>query len=74
MQQAADNAHQQLRQLDDPTEQAQQRQVWFEAAAAVQEAVTRYARTKNFNRYEVEKQLRHQVRHPETPPGQLLQP
>ncbi|MER5399813.1 hypothetical protein [Streptomyces sp. NPDC002599] len=71
LQQAADDAHQQLRQLDDPAEQAQQRQVWFEAAAAVQDAVTQYARTKNFNRYEVEKQLRHQVRHPETPPGEL---
>ncbi|MEU3792560.1 hypothetical protein AB0F07_22610 [Streptomyces fructofermentans] len=39
-------------------ERRQQRLVWFEAAAAVQAAVTQYARTKRFNRFEVEQELR----------------
>ncbi|MFF4361070.1 hypothetical protein [Streptomyces sp. NPDC001604] len=64
LQQAADDAHLQLQQLDDHEERDQQRRVWFEAAEAVQAAVTRYARSRGLNRYELEKQLRQAVRHP----------
>lgn len=69
LQQAADDAHRLLRQLEDPAERAGQHRVWLEAAVTVQDAVTRYAGSKNLNRYEVERQLRHHVRHPESRPG-----
>ncbi|RZB13474.1 hypothetical protein StrepF001_43965 [Streptomyces sp. F001] len=69
LQQAADDAHLQLQRLDDRGERDRQRRVWFEAAGAVQAAVTRYAGAKGLNRYEVEKRLRQVVRHPETQPG-----
>jgi hypothetical protein len=65
LQQAADDAQLRLRLLDDTEERDRQRRVWFEAAAAAQAAVTQYARTRRFNRYEVEKLLRQAVRHPE---------
>jgi hypothetical protein len=64
LQRAADEAQLRLRLLDDPEERDRQRRVWFEAAAAVQAAVTQYARAKRFNRYEVEKRLRRTVRRP----------
>ncbi|MFI0242964.1 hypothetical protein [Streptomyces sp. NPDC016845] len=62
LQQAADNAHLQLQQLHDHHDRQVQRQVWWDAAATVQEAVTLYARTKRLNRYEVEARLRQFVR------------
>jgi hypothetical protein len=65
LQQAADDAQLRLRLLDDTEERDRQRRMWFEAAAAAQAAVTQYARTRRFNRYEVEKLLRQAVRHPE---------
>ncbi|MER6736558.1 hypothetical protein [Streptomyces puniciscabiei] len=67
LQQAADEAHAQLQQLDDHEERSHQRDTWREASAAVQAAVTRYARAKRLNRYEVEKLLRQTVRHQTTP-------
>lgn len=67
LQQAADEAHAQLQQLDDHEERSHQRDTWREASAAVQAAVTQYARAKRLNRYEVEKLLRQTVRHPTTP-------
>ncbi|MFC8838015.1 hypothetical protein ACFT8V_33280 [Streptomyces griseoincarnatus] len=63
LQQAADAAHHKLQQLDDHHERDMQRQVWLQAAEVVQAAVTRYARTKRLNRYEVEARLRQLVRH-----------
>ncbi|WP_240811019.1 hypothetical protein [Streptomyces tendae] len=63
LQQAADAAHHKLQQLDDHHERDLQRQVWRQAAEVVQAAVTRYARTKCLNRYEVEARLRQLVRH-----------
>jgi hypothetical protein len=72
LQQTADDAHAQLQRLNDHEERDHQRRVWREAAAAVQAAVTQYARAKRLNRYEVEKLLRHTVRHPRTPPGTTL--
>lgn len=72
LQQAADEAHLHLQRLDDHEERDRQRRVWLEAAEAVQAAVTRYARSKDLNRYEVEKRLREAVRHPETQPDTLL--
>ncbi|MEU4655023.1 hypothetical protein AB0G32_13985 [Streptomyces sp. NPDC023723] len=63
LQQAADEAHLQLQQLHDHHDRDLQRQVWRNAAAAVQTAVTRYARTKRLNRHEVEARLRQLVRH-----------
>jgi hypothetical protein len=41
-----------------------QRQVWREAGAAAQAAVTHYARIKRLNRYEVEARLRQVVGRP----------
>lgn len=64
LQQAADDAHLRLQQLHDHHERDLQRQVWRDAAEAVQAAVTHYARTKRLNRYEVEARLRRLVRHP----------
>ncbi len=63
LQQAADQAHLQLQQLHDHHDREAQRQVWREAAATAQRAVTHYARTKRLNRYEVEARLRQFVRH-----------
>jgi hypothetical protein len=63
LQQAADEAHHQLEQLQDHHERDLQRQAWRDAAEAAQAAVTQYARTKRLNRYEVEKRLRQIVRH-----------
>ncbi|MFF6866786.1 hypothetical protein [Streptomyces ardesiacus] len=63
LQQAADTAHRRLQQLDDHCERDIQRRAWRLAAEAVQAAVTRYARTKRLNRYEVEARLRQLVRH-----------
>ncbi|MFF5663185.1 hypothetical protein ACFY7F_10175 [Streptomyces griseofuscus] len=62
LQQAADNEHRKLQQLNGEEERTQQRLVWFEAAHSAQSAVTQYARTKRLNRYEVEKELRRIVR------------
>ncbi|MEU0119430.1 hypothetical protein ABZ137_38565 [Streptomyces bobili] len=64
LQQAADDAHARLQHLHDHYEQHLQRQVWRDAAAAAQGAVTNYARTKRLNRYEVEARLRQVVRRP----------
>ncbi|MFJ8790534.1 hypothetical protein [Streptomyces sp. NPDC102462] len=62
LQQEADNEHRKLQQLNGDEERTQQRLMWFKAANAAQSAVTRYARTKHLNRYEVEKELRRIVR------------
>ncbi len=64
LQQAADDAHLQLQRLEEPEERDRQRRAWREAAAAVQDAVAQYAKAQGLNRYEVEKRLRHAVRHP----------
>ncbi|MEU3795761.1 hypothetical protein AB0F07_39250 [Streptomyces fructofermentans] len=58
LQQAANTERLKLEQLVGYEERRQQRQAWFETAATVQAAVTRYARTKRFNRAEVEEELR----------------
>ncbi|MFJ8699068.1 hypothetical protein [Streptomyces ardesiacus] len=63
LQQAADTAHRRLQQFDDHCERDIQRRAWRLAAEAVRAAVTRYARTKRLNRYEVEARLRQLVRH-----------
>ncbi|MGW2965272.1 hypothetical protein ACWDGI_43505 [Streptomyces sp. NPDC001220] len=68
LQQTADDAHHLLLRLQDAGERTDQRRTWLAAAAAVQDAVTRYARSEALNRYEVEKQLRHHVRHPDSQP------
>ncbi|MEU3516736.1 hypothetical protein ABZ770_15815 [Streptomyces sp. NPDC006654] len=62
LQQAADNEHRKLQQLNGDEERTQQRLVWLKAAHAAQSAVTEHARTKHLNRYEVEKELRGIVR------------
>ncbi|MFF0136421.1 hypothetical protein ACFYRN_08230 [Streptomyces sp. NPDC005227] len=62
LQQAADNEHRKLQQLNGNEERTRQRLVWFEAACEVQAAITRFARSKRLNRYEVEKELRGVVR------------
>ncbi|MFE1076051.1 hypothetical protein ACFW5W_33185 [Streptomyces sp. NPDC058783] len=63
LQQTADAAHHKLQQLNDHHERDLQRRAWRQAAEAVQDAVTRYARTKRLNRHEVETRLRQLVRH-----------
>jgi hypothetical protein len=68
LQRTADAAHARLRELTDHDERREQRLKWFEAAAAVQTAVTDFARTKRLNRYEVERELRRLVRHPQRSP------
>ncbi|MGW0208360.1 hypothetical protein ACWDZ8_22000 [Streptomyces sp. NPDC003233] len=72
LQQAADDSHLHLQQLDDLEERDRQRRVWLEAAVVVQAAVTQYARSKGLNRYEAERRLRQVVRHPETQPDTPL--
>jgi len=62
LQQAANNEHRKLQQLNGNEERERQRRVWFEAACEVQAAVTQFARSKGLNRYEVEKELRGMVR------------
>ncbi|MGW5047929.1 hypothetical protein [Streptomyces griseoluteus] len=61
LQQAADDARLQLQHLHGHRERDLQRQVWRDAAATVQEAVTQYARTNSLNRQEVEASLRQLV-------------
>ncbi|GHE98425.1 hypothetical protein GCM10017776_14280 [Streptomyces griseoluteus] len=61
LQQAADDARLHLQQLHGHRERDQQRQVWRDAAATVQAAVTHYARTHSLNRHEVEARLRQLV-------------
>ncbi|MGW1778236.1 hypothetical protein ACWCQQ_03720 [Streptomyces sp. NPDC002143] len=67
LQQAANNAHRKLQQLNGNEERERQRRVWFEAACEAQAAVTQFARSKRLNRYEVEKELRGIVRSTEEP-------
>ncbi|WP_254402230.1 hypothetical protein [Streptomyces sp. AC555_RSS877] len=62
LQQAADNERRKLELLDSHEERRQQRQAWFEAAAATQTAVTKYASAKRLNRFEVERRLRQAAR------------
>lgn len=50
---------------NDPAAAERQRYVWFMAAAKAQTAVTEWAAAQAKNRYEVEKELRTIVRHPE---------
>ncbi|MFI6013358.1 hypothetical protein ACIBAG_31910 [Streptomyces sp. NPDC051243] len=72
LQQTADDAHRQLLSLDDHGERDRQRRAWLEVAWAAQGAVTRYATSQGLNRYDVERQLRQVVRHPEMQPGAPL--
>lgn len=51
----------------DADEREKQREVWFEAAARAQAAVTAWAFENDLNRYDVEKQLRQVARHPQPP-------
>ncbi|MFF9378850.1 hypothetical protein ACF1BB_30555 [Streptomyces griseoluteus] len=61
-QQAADCARQRLEQLSSDDERRHQRTVWFEVASQAQAAVTRYARAKRLNRFEVEQRVRQAAR------------
>lgn len=62
LQHAADMAHVALQQLTSLEDRQRQRRSWFEAACAIQAAVTQYARAKDLNRFEVERALRGVVR------------
>jgi hypothetical protein len=66
LQRAADGEGRNLGRLDDE-ERTKQREVWFEAAAKVDAAVTEFAREQGLNRFDVEKSLRQFVRHPPQP-------
>ncbi|MFI6881125.1 hypothetical protein ACIBL6_47545 [Streptomyces sp. NPDC050400] len=66
LQRAADEEGRKLEHLDNG-EREKQRKVWFDAAAKAQAAVTAYAEEQGLNRYDVEKQLRQDVRHPPAP-------
>ncbi|MHC5259888.1 hypothetical protein ACYSUO_18580 [Streptomyces sp. UC4497] len=63
LQRAADDEGKKLEHLDDD-DREKQREVWFEAAAKAQAAVTVYAQEAGLNRFDVEKQLRQITRHP----------
>ncbi|MFE5894867.1 hypothetical protein ACFQ6E_38890 [Streptomyces sp. NPDC056462] len=62
LQRAADLERRKLELLEPSDERTQQRRIWREAAAAVQNAVTHYARTERQNRFDVELQLRRATR------------
>ena len=61
LQRAADLERRKLELLDRHDERTHQRQVWCDAAAAAQDAVTRYARAEGLNRFEVAQELRRTV-------------
>ncbi|MER5945285.1 hypothetical protein ABT127_04420 [Streptomyces sp. NPDC001904] len=63
LQRAADEEGRKIEHLDDG-DRERQRNLWFEAAARVQEAVTRYAEENGLDPFGVEKQLRQTARHP----------
>ncbi|MGD6742997.1 hypothetical protein ACOKM3_14265 [Streptomyces sp. BH106] len=65
LQRAADDEGKKLEHLDDG-EREKQREVWFEAAARAQAAVTAYAEGQGLSRFDVEKQLRQVTRHPQS--------
>ncbi|WP_327653697.1 hypothetical protein [Streptomyces sp. NBC_00483] len=60
---SADDEGRKLEHLDDD-EREKQREVWFEAAARAQDAVSMYAFKSDLNRFDVEKQLRQVTRNP----------
>ncbi|WP_353942352.1 hypothetical protein ABII15_12340 [Streptomyces sp. HUAS MG91] len=62
LQRAADEEGRKIEHLDDG-ERERQRSVWFDAAARVQEAVTRYAEENGLDPHDVEKRLRQAARH-----------
>lgn len=64
LQQTADDEGRKIEHLDDG-EREKQRTLWFEAAAKAQAAVTAYAQENQLNRFDVEKQLRQDTRHPQ---------
>ncbi|MFJ8931578.1 hypothetical protein ACIRLA_33845 [Streptomyces sp. NPDC102364] len=66
LQREADDEGKKLEHLDND-EREKQREVWFEAAAKAQAAVTKFVQDNDFNRYGVEKQLRQVPRHPHPP-------
>ncbi|MCQ4212585.1 hypothetical protein [Streptomyces longispororuber] len=66
LQRSADDEGRKMEHLDDG-EREKQREVWFEAAATAQAAVTAYAEEHDLNRFDVEKQLRQVTRHPQAP-------
>ncbi|TRO55658.1 hypothetical protein E4K73_49760 [Streptomyces sp. IB201691-2A2] len=61
LQRASDRERRKLEHFEDHAERTEQRRVWFEAAASVQDEITRYARAKRFNRAEVALELRRVV-------------
>ncbi|MET7921685.1 hypothetical protein ABZU45_38965 [Streptomyces avermitilis] len=61
LQRAADLERRKLELLDCHDERTRQRRVWCDAAAAAQDAVTRYARAEGLNRFEVAQELRRAV-------------
>jgi hypothetical protein len=62
LQQAADHEREKLKFLDGHDERTHQRRAWFEAAAAAQAAITRYARAERLNRFDVEQEVRRVVK------------
>ncbi|MFJ4711923.1 hypothetical protein [Streptomyces sp. NPDC088785] len=63
LQRTADEEGRKIEHLDDG-DRERQRSIWFDAAARVQEAVTRYAEENGLDSYDVEKRLRQVTRHP----------
>ncbi|MGW2739207.1 competence protein CoiA family protein [Streptomyces sp. NPDC001288] len=58
LQRAADHEREKLNLLDAHDERNRQRQAWLQAAATVQDAVTRYARAEQVNRVDIEQKVR----------------
>ncbi|MFJ9634948.1 hypothetical protein ACIRU8_45385 [Streptomyces sp. NPDC101175] len=65
LQRAANLERTKLEQLTFFDERTHQRQIWFEASVAVQNAVTHYATTANLNRFDVEQELRSAAKAPD---------
>ncbi|MFF3493716.1 hypothetical protein ACFYWS_20455 [Streptomyces sp. NPDC002795] len=68
LQREADEEGRKIAGLDDEG-RAAQRTKWFDAAAIAQASVTAYAEEQGLSRYQVEKQLRQAVRHPQPDKG-----
>ncbi|WP_338704294.1 hypothetical protein V2W30_40985 (plasmid) [Streptomyces sp. Q6] len=63
LQRAADDEGKKLEHLDGE-DREKQREVWFEAAARAQAAVTAHAQEHDLNQFDAEKALRQVTRHP----------
>ncbi|XIG72887.1 hypothetical protein C1N81_05270 (plasmid) [Streptomyces sp. SGAir0957] len=72
LQEAANREHVNLGLLDSYEARTRQRAIWFEAAAAAQQAITEYANIKRLNRFDVELEVRRAAKDRGGPSPDLL--